>query len=180
VALASYQESYWSWFSGVVDCALYPVLFYSAAVGLFGAGGTAAALTPRDDDDALQNAWSCVWGSWPCAQGYLAKLAITLLFAAPNFFHVKLLGRGLVVLCVLVLAPLVAMCLVGLPSLEPARWLEGVGERGGDGAGAVDWATLMQLLFFNFNGFDQCSTFAGEVRDPARTCPLTSAFPVFY
>eukprot|EP00962_Isochrysis_galbana_P036057 scaffold12396_cov102-Isochrysis_galbana.AAC.3 len=29
------QESYWSWFSGVVDSALYPVLLYSSAAQLF-------------------------------------------------------------------------------------------------------------------------------------------------
>ena len=31
------QESYWSWFSGVVDCAMYPLLFYSAATAFAGA-----------------------------------------------------------------------------------------------------------------------------------------------
>ncbi len=41
------QESYWSWFSGVVDSAIYPVLLYSTAAKLL--AGTAAD-PPADAD----------------------------------------------------------------------------------------------------------------------------------
>ena len=37
------QESYWSWFSGVVDSALYPVLLYSSAMQLLSGAGAGAA-----------------------------------------------------------------------------------------------------------------------------------------
>ena len=43
------QESYWSWFSGVVDSALYPVLLYSSASQLLASDGFSSPEAGGDD-----------------------------------------------------------------------------------------------------------------------------------
>ena len=157
------------WFSGVVDCAMYPLLFYSAATA-FASGKALNDDAIGDDDDALADTWSCI-GTWSCLSTYLIKLGITLAFTIPNLFHVRFLGHGLGVLCVLVCLPLLFMCIMALPHISPSRWFEGPAAVNAS-FGASDCAKLVSLLFWNFNGFSQISTFAGEVDKPSTTYPL--------
>ena len=99
------QESYWSWFSGVVDSALYPVLLYSSAAQLLAYRGhdpTHAAGWPAvtggnhshqtcpayDDDDSSGELWRCLDAS-SCVVEYLTKLAILCVFALPNLISPK-------------------------------------------------------------------------------------------
>ncbi len=35
----------------------------------------------------------------------------------------------------------------------------------------VDWTTFINVMFWNLNYWDSCSTLAGEVSDPGRTFP---------
>lgn len=101
------QESYWSWFSGVVDSALYPVLLYSSAAQLLAYDIVPSAdqplssnhshhVCPKDssDDSDTVNLWVCIGASPSCAPEYLAKLAILLVFTSPNLVSVSLVSRA--------------------------------------------------------------------------------------
>lgn len=99
------QESYWSWFSGVVDSALYPVLLYSCAEQLFSSDVTKEA----DDGGGGKNLWVCLGGGGGgsgCGAEYGAKLLVLLVFTAPNLISSRLVGRGLTGLGLFVMAPL--------------------------------------------------------------------------
>lgn len=158
------QESYWSWCSGVVDNALYPVLLYSTLNALL--EGSWAEV---DDDDSgeeedLPNLWACICTT-KCARAYLVKLLIAIVFTAPNVLSVNLVGQGLQALCALVLTPYVLLSALALAKANPARWSEVPLD------GAIDWPTLLSVLYWNVSGWDCASTFAGEVKQPGRTYP---------
>ena len=205
------QESYWSWFSGVVDNALFPALLCATAsqlaaghfAGPGGGGGGGGGVDDGggggggggdDDDDGtpMLSLWQCGLDVGPggCAAAYwgtvAAKLAIALMFAAPNFASTRLVGRWLAGAAVFVMAPFAALSLVGLPALMTGdgwRRLGGVrrgaaaaagrGGNGGGGGGGVSirWSALLSALYWNLSAFDCVSTVAGEVQSPARTFP---------
>ena len=110
------QESYWSWFSGVVDSALYPVLLYSTArellVSLGHGGGS-------DHGNVL----GCVATDAACASEYGVKLLILFVFTVPNALSSQLVGRIVSALAVLVLSPYVVLSVVGLPRVKLANLL---------------------------------------------------------
>ena len=143
------QESYWAWFSGVIDCALYPALLYAAA-----------AKTPMFSWlPSATNAGEGV-GSW---EEYLAKVFVLLIFSAPNLFSSRAVGKGLVVLGILVMAPYCVMTALAIPHLNPSNLHEKPTElRLGD---------MLSIIFWSMSGFDSASTFAGEVDRPQRTFP---------
>jgi len=176
------QESYWSWFSGVVDSALYPVLLYSAAQQLFAGLGIDAGLGGADtdpttcsasnstddggddDDQPTRNLWVCMFepGSG-CAVEYGIKLGILVLFCAPNLISSKVVGDFLTFLCLFALAPFAVLCIVGLPKMRAANLMRR--------PPMYDWATCLSTLYWNMSGFDSASTFAGEVEWPHKTFP---------
>ena len=69
----AFQESYWSWVSGVIDNALYPGLVYQLAVSL-----VFAPNDPLPADPYFR---------------YLNKLVLALIFTIPNIFHVLNIGH---------------------------------------------------------------------------------------
>ncbi|KAL1528025.1 hypothetical protein AB1Y20_009394 [Prymnesium parvum] len=170
------QESYWSWFSGVVDSALYPVLLYSSAAQLLAYDIVPSAdqplssnhshhVCPKDssDDSDTVNLWVCIGASPSCAPEYLAKLAILLVFTSPNLVSVSLVGRVLTTLGVLVLIPFVLLCLVGIPQVRFANLVIPPVK--------PDFANAFSVVYWSLSGFDAASTFAGEVDQPGSTIP---------
>lgn len=183
------QESYWSWFSGVVDSALYPVLLYSAAqhllaglgidAGPFGevvdetcggsaapGGGNATNATAADDDDdaPTRNLWICMFDSGSgCAVEYAIKLGILVMFCLPNLISSKVVGDFLTGLCLFALTPFAVLCVVGIPKMRASSLLRRPPQ--------YDWATCLSTLYWNMSGFDSASTFAGEVERPHKTFP---------
>ena len=163
-----FQESWWSWASGIVDNAIYPLLFYEA----IRRNASLCALIPG-------------LGELGGIGAYLVKLAISLAFAAPNFLTLNIVGTWLVVLSVVVLLPFVVLTIVGLPHADfshlfdvrtPSDSLppDGVmlhSDSGTVGADltSVRWGTLLGVLFWNFSGFDSISTISGEVAQPEKT-----------
>ena len=98
--LASYQESYWSWFSGVVDCALYPVLFYSAAVGLFGAGTLALVASANGLEWSNLNVMAdSVLDAAESASGVSAGVSANATLVAVNLQETNL-QQGMVWFCI--------------------------------------------------------------------------------
>ena len=190
------QESYWSWFSGVVDSAIYPVILYSAAAGLVGAhahatvdaavvgarasesSGYGSTTTPplllATDADAAGggdgnglarasgNLLLCLDES-SCAAEYSLKLLLLLLFSIPNMISSEWLGRSLVILAILVMAPYALLSAVALQHARVERlWLR---------PHKLQLPKLLSVVYWNLSGFDSVSTFAGEVSRPEQTMP---------
>ena len=152
----AFQESYWSWVSGVIDNALYPGLVYQLAVSL-----VFAPNDPLPADPYFR---------------YFNKLVLALIFTIPNIFHVLNIGHYMKWIALFVCAPFIAFSFMCIPHIRasrlwqpppggyPATWNEN-----GNGQG---WSDLITILYWNLSGFDCASTFAGEVVRPGRTFPL--------
>ena len=171
------QESYWSWFSGVVDSALYPVLLYSTGQQLLAdmKGGAHAAGTCNvtdagagsggdDDDEAGRTLWTCMFepGSG-CAVEYGVKLGTLALFCLPNAISSRVVGDFLAGLCLVAMLPFLAIAAVGVPQWRAHTFMHVPMK--------LDWATGLSTAFWNLSGFDSASTFAGEVDEPHKTFP---------
>ena len=114
------QESYWSWFSGVVDSALYPVLLYSTAHHLF----VSLGIMPHDETSHGRNVLGCVLTDAACSREYGIKLLILFCFTIPNLLSSQLVGRIVTALAVFVMMPYVALTIVGIPKVRVANWLK--------------------------------------------------------
>ena len=73
------QESYWSWFSGVTDNALYPGIIVNMIrplLNLTTANGTALIPEPSGDDGSVFEAGLATGGGWI---NFGFKVAVTLI-----------------------------------------------------------------------------------------------------
>lgn len=93
-----FQQGWMKWLSGVIDNALYPVLFL----------------------DYLKSAIPALGGGLPRAA---AVLALTIALTYMNYRGLAIVGWAAVLLGVLSIFPFVVMGLVSIPKLEPSRWL---------------------------------------------------------
>ena len=178
------QESIWSLASGVVDSALYPVLFYHVcqklirwAVG-YGLGleqtSCTISLFAGERFGLLghhRNPMLCATSDWMCAFEWGTKVFILLLFAAPNFVSTKLVGKYLVSLATFVVLPFFVLLLWGSWHM---RWdvLTASPQK------EADWPAIIGVVYWSTAGFDSASTIAGEVEAPARTLPRALALSV--
>ncbi|GAV77250.1 AA_permease_2 domain-containing protein [Cephalotus follicularis] len=92
-----FQQGWMKWLSGVIDNALYPVLFL----------------------DYLKSAIPSLEGGFP---RIVAVLVLTLALTYVNYRGVTIVGWFAVFLGVFSLLPFVYMGLVAIPKLEPERW----------------------------------------------------------
>ncbi|KAJ6327031.1 hypothetical protein OIU78_014004 [Salix suchowensis] len=92
-----FQQGWMKWLSGVIDNALYPVLFL----------------------DYLKSGIPGLAGGLPRAA---AALALTFLLTYMNYKGLVIVGRVAVLLGIFSILPFVVMGLVAIPKLEPARW----------------------------------------------------------
>lgn len=93
-----FQQGWMKWLSGVIDNALYPVLFL----------------------DYLKSAIPAIGGGLPRV---VAVLALTIILTYMNYRGMVIVGGVAVVLGILSILPFVVMGLVAIPKLEPSRWL---------------------------------------------------------
>lgn len=93
-----FQQGWMKWLSGVIDNALYPVLFL----------------------DYLKSGIPALDGGWPRV---VAALALTVLLTYMNYRGLTIVGWVAVALGVFSILPFVVMGLVSIPKLEPSRWL---------------------------------------------------------
>ncbi|KAI4367125.1 hypothetical protein MLD38_022896 [Melastoma candidum] len=93
-----FQEGFWKWFSGVMDNALYPVLFL----------------------DYLKR-------SFPVFDGFAARipalLGITASLTYVNFRGLTIVGFSAVLLAGFSLLPFAVMALLAIPRIRPRKWL---------------------------------------------------------
>lgn len=93
-----FQQVWMKWLSGVIDNALYPVLFL----------------------DYLKSGIPALGDGLPRA---FAALALTFVLTFMNYRGLTIVGWAAVLLGIFSLLPFVVMGLVSLPKLEPSRWL---------------------------------------------------------
>ncbi len=190
-----FQESYYSWVSGVVDNAIYPGLVYSAIINVISAAQIDHTAAGVDTVTAYMAAHPFV--------KYLIKLAIATIFMLPNVLCIRGVGRSTIWLAAFVMAPFVVLVCVCVPHLEPGRlflppWNAANSSSqlssnmsvspsllspsvspapsSPDGgflayptSWGAGWSDLMSVLYWNMSGFDCISTCAGEVKDVGKT-----------
>ena len=137
-----YQEAWLSLAASIFDMAIYPALFVSY-LGKFYPSLTAG----------------------PNQYGW--ELLVVVLCVAWNLRGAPSVGNGSMALFVLLLAPFAALVALGLWrgfTLHPAvQWSTAPSQAG--------IATAIQVAMWNYMGWDNASTVAGEVRNPQRNYP---------
>ncbi|XP_048128161.1 probable polyamine transporter At1g31830 isoform X2 [Rhodamnia argentea] len=93
-----FQQGWMKWLSGVIDNALYPVLFL----------------------DYLKSAVPALEGGFPRT---VAVLVLTLVLTYMSYRGLTIVGWVAILLGVISLLPFVVMGLVAIPRLKPSRWL---------------------------------------------------------
>lgn len=154
----AYQEGYWSILSGMTNNAMYMLMVIEivqrSSVGLMSPGIR----------------WTL-------------GAIFALLCTVPNFLGIRMMGRVLLVLIVVVLLPYVIMICLALPYADTKTWTSGPPERSSivedrsfsmnqrDSEHLHGWSLMLSTAFWNFGGFDCASTYAGEVHEPSKTYP---------
>ena len=96
--------------------------------------------------------------------GWLIKVAVVAVCAWLNIRGVKAVGYSSVVMTVLLLAPFGVLTLFALLHAAPAA--------ARSTAHSGDWIGGILIAMWNYMGWDNASTIAGEVERPQRTYPL--------
>ena len=137
-----YQEGWLSLAASIFDMAIYPALFVSY-LGKF---------DPQLTAGPGQYGW---------------ELLVVVLCVAWNLRGAPSVGNGSMALFVLLLAPFAVLVALGLWrgfTLHPAvQWSTAPSQAG--------IATAIQVAMWNYMGWDNASTVAGEVRNPQRNYP---------
>ncbi|RHN66722.1 putative amino acid/polyamine transporter I [Medicago truncatula] len=94
-----FQQGWMKWISGVIDNALYPVLFL----------------------DYLKSTIPAFESGWPRV---LATLGLTIFLTILNYRGLTIVGFVAVCLGIFSLLPFVVMGFISIPKLEPSRWVE--------------------------------------------------------
>ncbi|KAM7265375.1 hypothetical protein ACFE04_003058 [Oxalis oulophora] len=93
-----FQEGFWKWISGVMDNALYPVLFLDYLKHTFPVFNQLYARIP-------------------------ALLVITIMLTYLNYRGMHIVGFTAVLLAVFSLVPFVVMGILSIPRIKPKRWM---------------------------------------------------------
>ncbi|RHZ28286.1 hypothetical protein DYB37_007423 [Aphanomyces astaci] len=136
-----FHVGYWSWVGGVIDNAIYPCLIVDS----------------RSSPS-------------PFGIKFAARVSIAILFMVPTLFSIKIVGRTMLVLAIIVAMPFVVLVVVAIPQVNPSNWLVVSEDR--------NWVNLISVLYWNYSGFDAAGAYAGEIVDPKRTYPRAMVLTV--
>ena len=107
---------------------------------------------------------------WPAAaqgsNGFLIGVSFVVVCVVWNLLGARAVGEGSEVLGILLLGPFVVMAVMALfrhPALSVAS--------ASAGPAHADWAGGILVAMWNYMGWDNASTIAGEVENPQRTYP---------
>ncbi|KAM7264186.1 hypothetical protein ACFE04_001869 [Oxalis oulophora] len=92
-----FQQGWMKWLSGVIDNALYPVLFL----------------------DYLKSAIPALGGGYPRT---LSALGLTFLLTFMNYRGLTIVGGVAILLGIFSLLPFVVMGIISIPNINPSRW----------------------------------------------------------
>ncbi|KAL4444379.1 hypothetical protein ABPG75_012116 [Micractinium tetrahymenae] len=109
-------KGFTAWVSGVIDNAVYPVLFL----------------------EYLQAVCRCWKASGPVCDAFLVGLNVALSYL--NYRGLHVVGEAAIGMTIFMLLPFVALCLLGLPHVQPSRWLQ-------VDLKSVSWMDFLNTLF---------------------------------
>jgi amino acid transporter len=147
-----FQEAWLSLAASVFDMAIYPLLFvtYLGYVGQYA-------------NRAHGDFWMGLTQPNKGTAGLLLGAAMIAACALANLRTPRSVGRSAVLLTVALLGPFVVLSV-----LAAARPVEG----GGRPPAEMDGVGALLFALWNYMGWDNAATFAGEVERPQRTYPL--------
>jgi len=138
-----FQQGWWIWIFTFVDMSIYPVLFADYAKYFF----------PH----------LAGWQHW------LVCLLVIYTCLVINLRGAHSVGRSSVLAFVIVTIPFLLFTILGVSKIEHAPWLPWT--TGGDNL--IQTIGLgLAVVIWNYSGWDNVSTFAGEVDNPRRNYPL--------
>ena len=150
---------YLGWISGATDNAIYPTLFLEYLFNIFNEG-------PQQINVLLRF--------------FLVSILSTIL-AGVNYTGPKIVGTASLWICIISMAPFVIFCIMGLPHIEPSKWLQ-LPEVNGAAAqpeadenitiilSAVLWRPYLNNLFWNLNSFDSGKKLNAQPRPYPISC----------
>ncbi|BBN19559.1 hypothetical protein MPTK1_8g11690 [Marchantia polymorpha subsp. ruderalis] len=156
----SFVNSCFAFACSILDNAMYPVLFVEYLSALLYEG-----------KDIISYGWSV-----------FIKIFLVFIVTVINILGINIVGVVSVILGILVLAPFITMCLIGLTHLN----FDWMGLDDPDTALApspslptvIDWGKFLTLLLWNTSGFDAAGTCAAEVRNPGHSFPRALSISV--
>eukprot|EP00644_Phytophthora_capsici_P006092 jgi/Phyca11/556483/estExt2_Genewise1Plus.C_PHYCAscaffold_890066 len=160
-----FQVGWWSWVSGIFNTALLP--------------GYLLEILGDYYDVSISSGIA----------SYAVKLALAILFTLPCLVGTRVVSRTCIVLLVCVLLPVLVFTVWGYTRARDFGDLfevrhetniihEDLGDDEQVGPVEIDWALLLNSLFWAFDGINMASVFGGEVSNPARVYPRAIAFTV--
>ncbi|RLN96514.1 hypothetical protein BBJ28_00022913, partial [Nothophytophthora sp. Chile5] len=160
-----FQVGYWSWIAGIFNTALLPGLFL----------------------EILRDYYDVVIPSGIAS--YCVKATLALIFTLPCLVGTRVVSRTCVALLACVLLPVLVFTIWGYSRARDVGDLfefkheanvihEDLGDDEQVGAVDIDWALLLNTLFWAFDGINMASVFGGEVANPARVYPRAIALTV--
>ncbi|GMH70012.1 hypothetical protein TrLO_g14458 [Triparma laevis f. longispina] len=155
---AAILEGYLSWFSGVADNSLYPVLFLQYLVSFLGGDLNV------DSDGEINLLSYNILTRW-----IMLTLMITVL-SCMNYRGLNIVSNTSVVICFLSMLPFLVFFVISIPKITPSKWFE-VPEGRWCGIEKVDFGGYLNVLFWNLNYWDSASLFAGDVKEPGKAFP---------
>ncbi|RHY12736.1 hypothetical protein B5M09_003736 [Aphanomyces astaci] len=151
-----FHVGYWSWVGGVIDNAIYPCLIVDSIISIT-SGGILGVQDISNENTAF-------------GVKFAARVSIAILFMVPTLFSIKIVGRTMLVLAIIVAMPFVVLVVVAIPQVNPSNWLVVSEDR--------NWVNLISVLYWNYSGFDAAGAYAGEIVDPKRTYPRAMVLTV--
>lgn len=172
-----FQKGWLSWVSGVVDNALYPVLFIDCLVQLV---STSDAESSGGVDTVSGEFVDMTYMLTQPGPRLAVILSITVVLTYLTYRGLDIVSDLSVILCLLSLSPFIVFCVVGIWYVEPSRWLRGPSLGGGTFGTYknVDWSLLLNTFFWNINYWESSAAFSGDVENPGKTFPKGLAIAV--
>ena len=149
----AFLDGFLSWVSGVVDNALYPVLFIDCLVHFVNVNDDTYGIKPY-----LTEAYP----------RFIMVMTITAALTYLTYRGLDIVSGLAVLLCFLSLSPFVVFCLMGVFYIKPSRWLSGPTLADGT-IGTyrdVNWSVLLNTFFWNINYWESSAAFSGDVENP--------------
>ena len=138
-----FQEGWWNLLTSFADSAIYPVLFV----------GYLQTFVPGMDGRLR----------------FLIAASLIWLVAGLNIAGIRLVGASAVILGLLIQIPIAGLVLAGFGQATRVPWQPFL--PAGDQA-LVTLGVGVSVILWNYSGWDNTSTYAGEVANPGRNYPL--------
>jgi amino acid transporter len=116
-----------SWISGATDNAIYPTLFLQYLISVLYFNDSMSVDNDNDNgldlDADLDVDQTMDWYNNTYARfGFVSILSILL--ALLNYRGLEIVGNASIVVCIIAMSPFVIMTVMGIPRIEPSRWLQ--------------------------------------------------------